>query len=175
MLGLRLRSEWIRVRVTIRVIILKALYGLINFLFLSTAHSLKCYKCTTSSEEECTANQTIIECANNQQCATVKYSNYGQTYLKTCLPPTFPCSTFRNASGQVKECSIDFCSSDYCNGPVPTTPTPVPGTSPSEVTTEQTTSKKEKVTSAGSVSSSASGLIALVFLFAKILQICTVS
>ena len=170
MLGLRLRLEWIRVRVTIRVIILKALYGLINFLFLSTAHSLKCYKCTASSEEECTANQTIIpECAH--QCATVKYSNYGQTYLKTCLPPTFPCSTF-NASG---ECSIDFCSSDYCNGPVPTTPTPVPGTSPSEVTTEQTTSKKEKVTSAGSVSSSASGLIALVFLFAKILQICTFS
>jgi len=151
------------------------LTGYVFLVLCGCAHSLKCYKCSTSSEEQCTANQTIMECPNDKlHCATVKYSLYGQTYQKSCFPPTFPCSIF-NKTGHLKECSIKFCSSDYCNGPVPTTPTPVPGTSPSEVTTKQTTSKKENVKSAGSLSSSAAGLIAFIFLFGKILEICTVS
>jgi len=140
------------------------------------AHSLKCYSCSTSSGEECTANQTIKECEHdNHHCAKANYSTgYDKIYLKACFHPGFTCSSL-NASGLVKECSIEFCSSDYCNGPAPTTPTPVPGTSPSEVTTKQTTSKEENVKSAGSVSSSATGLMAFVFLFGKILKIFTVS
>lgn len=135
------------------------------FLILSTAYSLKCYNCVTSSEETCDRNQTLQECSNAQhQCATAMYTNvdnngnfYSQTYNKRCLPLNFInnyCNIV-NKSGLIHNCSISSCAEDYCNGPPPTTPTvpTVISTSPFEGTTQEpSTTEPKKEARSGSPS-----------------------
>ncbi|CAH3179664.1 unnamed protein product, partial [Porites evermanni] len=89
-------------------------YILVCFSWLSVAHSLKCYKCTARSEEECSASQNVTTCDDRLRCAILTYDDHGFQYTKDCLWPTF-------CQGRQDNCTIKVCNEDYCNGPPPRT------------------------------------------------------
>lgn len=152
------------------------------------ACSLQCYRCATSSENECERNQTLSVCRDASfRCATAMFTQVGldgsifsQTYMKRCLPlAVINCDIF-NQSGNLHNCSVSSCDVDYCNGPTPTTPTfrTEVTTINSEVTSRKPGSTPKKpVARAGGLStvsrSSTFVFIMTIFALGKILEICS--
>ena len=88
---------------------------------LSSAHSLKCYRCKARSAEECSTSQNVTTCDDRLRCAILTYDDHGFQYLKDCL-----WATYCDVSKYLTNCTIQVCGVDYCNGPLPTTPSPMP-------------------------------------------------
>lgn len=145
--------------------------------FCGRVTSLKCYSCGARTEAECTANETLKECGNNNlQCSIVQLQlqNVSLSYIKNCFPPKEACALFNES--YITSCSESFCSRDYCNGPTPTTllPTTSPDNSSSESSTADRPSsckKPGKDTRAAGIleTRASSSLVALVALI-KILE-----
>ena len=126
---------------------------------LSSAHSLKCYKCEARSAEECSASQNVTTCDDRLRCGILTYDDHGFQYLKDCL-----WANYCDERKDLTSCTIQVCGVDYCNGPLPTTP--------STKTTARPTTRSH---AARSLLSGEYGMIVSVLLLNKILNICNIS
>ncbi|XP_054905036.1 ly6/PLAUR domain-containing protein 1 [Poeciliopsis prolifica] len=81
-------------------------------LFSLACHSqaLKCYSCSSTSEEECNKEGSISCPAYSEVCATITSPN---VVIKSCSYKDFCKKAHSNNSGAKIEC----CFTDDCNGP----------------------------------------------------------
>ena len=112
----------------------------------TVALSLKCFKCASSSLEECEKNETRIKCEDLgnpklDACGTLQLvipnpqgAGNVSSLTKSCYPNKLNCQGF-NTSGLLRGCSISICPHDYCNGVADTTLAPI--TTLNDTTTDQ--------------------------------------
>ncbi|CAH3179661.1 unnamed protein product [Porites evermanni] len=160
-----------------RIVILT---GSIFLLFFCRVHSLKCYKCTATSAEQCSASQNVTTCDDKLdgylECGILTYDDHGFQYLKDCLWPKF-------CDGKQDNCTINVCNEDYCNGPPPPTTAVKPSAAGPNPSTTPTTTEADETRAPPSPRSNANrsltwslyGMLVSVLAIGKMVETCNVS